>query len=64
MSKAIIDQIDVLKHLMVLTAEKHGYDFQHPDIQKISKELDALILIMIKEQMKEKNASASLVSSS
>jgi hypothetical protein len=48
MSQSILDQLNTLKSLMVLTADKYNYDFQHPDILKISRDIDEIVVLIMK----------------
>jgi hypothetical protein len=39
-----------MKQLLIATAEKHNFDFQHPHVITISQKLDALIVELMKSQ--------------
>ena len=51
MCKSIQDRLNTLKSLLALVAEKYNFDFQHPEIQKISQEIDELIVFVMKKQL-------------
>ncbi|BAU29478.1 Spo0E like sporulation regulatory protein [Aneurinibacillus soli] len=43
------DKIEELKHVLVLTATKHDFDFQNPRVLHLSRKLDTLILKSMRE---------------
>lgn len=43
-------QIDQLKNLLELTAEKYKYNFGHPQVIAISQKLDGLIIQVMKDK--------------
>ncbi|MFD2670270.1 aspartyl-phosphate phosphatase Spo0E family protein [Marinicrinis sediminis] len=53
-------RIKCLKLQLEDTAQKHAYDFMHPEVLSISQELDGLII----QAMREKNVESSTSSNS
>jgi hypothetical protein len=58
MKQKHIDRINALREIMESTAKHHQFDLQHPDILKISREIDELVLLVMKTRpMMKKTAS-------
>jgi hypothetical protein len=47
-------QIERKKKALVAMAEKHGMDFQHPEVLAKSRELDRLIVAQMRREAAEK----------
>jgi Spo0E like sporulation regulatory protein. len=48
---ALADQIDDIKRQLELVVITHKYNFMHPDVIKVSRKLDDLILRIMKKQL-------------
>lgn len=51
----ITRQVEHLKQYLVTVAEKHHFDFLHPEVLRISKKIDELLLVLLKNQRKAKS---------
>ncbi len=50
MNTVSTSEIEDMKQLLISIAEKHDFDFQHPDVIMVSQQLDALIIEAMKAQ--------------
>jgi hypothetical protein len=48
---SINTEISETKKLLIHTAEKYDFNFQHPDVIEISQKLDDLILKVMQQQL-------------
>jgi len=48
----IAEKVEFLRHIMVSTAEKHGFNLQNPEVLAASRELDQAILLAMRVQPK------------